>query len=299
MEGLGYLLALPRFEYFSPKTVEEACSLLDRYGREARLLAGGTDLLVAMKKGKEAPRYLIGIKALSDLDFIEYDGELLRIGALATLQSVADAPIIEEKFGLLATACKKVGTPQVRNMGTLVGNICNAGPSQDTAPSLLVLKARLKVVSSNGERVLPLDDFFRGPFETALEDGEMVTEVQIPTPPPRSAGCYRWMTKRTEVDETLVGVAVLVVADPTHERCEEARIALCSVAPTPFRARRAEALLRGKEISEGLLEEVGRTAAEETRPRGRAEYRKLLTSILVKKALTEAWENLKGQEVVS
>jgi len=279
MEGLGYLLALPRFEYFSPKTVEEACSLLERYGREARLLAGGTDLLVAMKKGKEAPRYLIGIKALSDLDFIEYDGELLRIGALATLQSVADAPIIKEKFGLLATACKKVGTPQVRNMGTLVGNICNAGPSQDTVPSLLVLP--------------------RGPFKTALEDGEMVTEVQIPTLPPRSAGCYRWMTKRTEVDETLVGVAVLVVADPTHERCEEARIALCSVAPTPFRARRAEALLRGKGISEGLLEEAGRAAAEETRPRGRAEYRKLLTSILVKKALTEAWENLKGQEVVS
>jgi len=128
MEGLGYLLALPRFEYFSPKTVEEACSLLERYGREARLLAGGTDLLVAMKKGKEAPRYLIGIKALSDLDFIEYDGELLRIGALATLQSVADAPIIKEKFGLLATACKKVGTPQVRNMGTWATSVMPVPP---------------------------------------------------------------------------------------------------------------------------------------------------------------------------
>ncbi|RLA75972.1 MAG: xanthine dehydrogenase family protein subunit M [Deltaproteobacteria bacterium] len=299
MEGLGYLLALPRFEYFSPKTLEEAWSLLERYGREAELLAGGTDLLVAMKKGKKSPRYLIGIKSLSELDFIEYDGELLRIGALATLQSVADASVVQERFGLLATACRKVGTPQVRNMGTLVGNICNAGPSQDTVPSLLVLGAKVKAVSSKGYRLIPLESFFRGPFETVLEDGEMVTEVQIPTPPPHSAGCYRWMTKRTTVDETLVGVAVLVVADPTYERCEDARIALCSVAPTPFRAKRAEALLRGKGIDEGLLEEVGRTAAEETRPRGRAEYRKLLTSLLVRKALTEAWKSLKGQEVVS
>lgn len=293
MQGLGYLLALPRFEYLSPKTVEDACSLLERYGREARILAGGTDLLVAMKKGKETPRYLIGIKAIADLDFIEYEGGLLKIGALATLQSVADAPVVKERFGLLGTACKKVGTPQVRNMGTLVGNICNAGPSQDTVPSLLVLEARLKVVSSKGERVLPLDDFFRGPFETALEDGEMVREVQVPTPPPHSAGCYRWVTKRTVVDETLVGVAVLMVADPAGEQCEEARIALCSVAPTPFRARRAEELLRGKRIDEGLLEEVGRTAAEETRPRSRAEYRKLLTSLLVKEALAEAWKELR------
>lgn len=291
---LGYLLTLPRFNYLAPRSIEEACSLLSQYRGKAKVLAGGTDLLVSMKKRQISPQYVVSIKAISGLDYIHYsqqDG--LKIGAMATLQSVASFPTIEDKFGLLATACNKVGTPQVRNMGTLGGNICNGGPSQDTIPSLLVLDARLKLVSLHGERIIPIDTFFISPFQTALGEAELLAEIQIPIPPPRSAGCYQWLTKITADDETLVGVAVLIASDSTGEICEDTKIGLCSVAPTPFRARRAEELLRGKKIEDKLVEEAAQVAADETRPRSRADYRRRMTSVLVKRAINEAWQSIK------
>ena len=292
--NLGYLLTLPRFNYLAPKTIDEACSLLDKYGGAARVIAGGTDLLVSMKKREISPQYIINIKAIPELDYIHYSHEDgLKIGALATLQSVASSSIVKDKFGLLATACKKVGTPQVRNMGTIGGNICNGGPSQDTVPSLLVLEAKLKLVSLQGERVVPVDSFFISPFQTALNQAELLTEIQIPTPPPRSNGCYQWLTKITAVDETLVGVAVLVTSDSAGGLCKDIRIGLCSVAPVPIRARQAEELLRGKKIEADLIEQVAQVAADETRPRSRANYRRRMTSLLVKRAINEAWQSIR------
>jgi len=291
---LSYLLTLPRFGYFAPTTIEEACSLLSQYGGKARVLAGGTDLLVSMKKGEIGPQYLVSIKDVSELDYINYsqqDG--LRIGAMATLEAVASSPVVNDRFGLLATACEKVGTPQVRNMGTIGGNICNGGPSQDTIPSLLVLEAKLKLVSPQGERIVPIDNFFIRPFETALSETELLTEIQIPVPPPLSAGCYRWLTKITADDETLVGVAVLIASRSKGGICQEARIGLCSVAPSPFRARRAEELLRGKKLENGVVEQAAQVAADETRPRSRADYRRRMTSVLVKRAISEAWQGIK------
>ena len=228
---LGYLLILPRFDYLAPSTVDEACSLLAQYKGKAKVLAGGTDLLVSMKKREANPQYLVSIKAIGGLDYIRYGPEEgLRIGAGTTLQSAAESPIIKDKFGLLATACSKVGTPQVRNMGTIGGNICNGGPSQDTIPSLLALDAKLRLVSLNGERMVPIDNFFVSPFQTALDEAELLAEIQVPTPPPRSAGGYHWLPKISAEDETLVGVAVLVTSDSSGELCNEIRIGLCSVA---------------------------------------------------------------------
>ena len=290
----GCLLILPRFDYLAPSTVNQACSLLDKYKGKARVLAGGTDLLLSMKKREVSPPYLVSIKAIPDLDYIRYNPEEgLRIGAGTTLQSVADSPVAKDKFGLLATACRKVGTPQVRNMGTIGGNICNGGPSQDTIPSLLALDAKLKLVNLHGERIMPVDAFFISPFKTALAEAELLTEIQIPCPPPRSAGGYYWLTKIAAKDETLVGVAVLVTSDSAVELCKEIRIGLCSVAPTPIRARQAEKLLRGKVIDDRLVEQAGQIAAEETRPRSRADYRRRITSLLVKQAISEAWQSIK------
>ena len=293
-----YLLRLPRFDYLAPKTINEACRLLSQYEGIAKIMAGGTDLLVSMRQKKITPSYVVNIKGIPKLDYIHYSKKHgLRIGALATLQSIAASPIIREKFGLLETACNKIGTPQVRNMGTIGGNICNGGPSQDSLPSLLALGARLKVVSLQRERIVPIDEFFIGPFQTALDPTELLTEIQIPTPPPGSAGCYQWLNKLNEVDETLIGVAVLMTTDSTGNVCRDIKIALCSVAPTPIRATRAEKVLHGQKIESKTIELAARVAAKETSPRSRAQYRRQMTRILVKRAIVDVWQKVKQPAV--
>lgn len=292
--NLGYLLTLPKFDYLEAQTIEEACSWLAKYKGKAKVIAGGTDLLVSMKKRELSPQYIINIKAIPDLDYIHYANEEgLSIGALTTLQSIADSPIIKDKFGLLATACNKVGTPQVRNMGTIGGNIANGGPSQDAIPSLLVLEAKLRLVSLSRERIMPIQDFFIAPFRTALNEAELLTEIRIPPSPPHSAGSYHWLTKITTDDETLVGVAVVMTADLASGLCQDIKIGLCSVAPTPIRAKQAEELLRGKRIEASLIEQVAKLATEETSPRSRADYRKRMTTVLVKRAINEVWQKIK------
>ena len=289
-----YLLRLPRFDYLAPKTINEACLLLSKYEGRAKIIAGGTDLLVSMRQKKITPGYVVNIKGIPKLDYIRYSQERgLRIGTLATLQSIVASAIIKERFGLLWTSCNKIGTPQVRNMGTIGGNICNGGPSQDSIPSLLVLGARLKVVSLQRERIVPIDEFFIGPFQTAFDQTELLTEIQIPTPPPGSAGCYQWLNKLNEVDETLVGVAVLMTADSTGNVCRDIKIGLCSVAPTPIRATRAERMLRGQKIESKAIELAARVAAEETSPHSRAQYRRQMTSVLVTRAIAHVWQKIK------
>jgi CO/xanthine dehydrogenase FAD-binding subunit len=293
---LNYLPRLARFNYLEPGSIKEACVLLDKYRDRARVLAGGTDLLVSMKRGKISPDFLINIKRVPALDYIYHDKQengLIRVGALSSLHSVASSPVINNEFGLLATACNKIGIPQVRNMGTIGGNICNAGPSQDSIPALLVLDARLRLVSLQGERIIPIDQFFVGPFQTALNDVELLTEIEIPKLPPRSDGCYRWLTKRTEADETLVGVAVLMSLDPTGNYCEDIKIGLCSVGPPGMRAKKAEVVLRDQAIGISCIEETAQVAASEAEPRSRANYRRQMTAILVKRSLSEVWQRIK------
>ena len=285
---------LKPFEYFEASTVEEAVQILSKYGNKASILAGGTDLVLSMRKREVTPQYVVYINNIPGLDYIQYEEkDGLKIGALATHQSIADSPIIRDKFGLLATACNKVGTPQVRNVGTIGGNVCKAGPSQDSPPALLVLDAKLKLVCSQGERIAPIDSFFTAPFQTAIKEAELLTEIQIPTPLPGSVGCYQWATKITTVDETLVGVAVLMSPDSASGLCKDIKIGLCSVAPTPMRAKRAEEMLRGKKIEDKLIEQAAQVAAEEARPRSRADYRRRMTRVLVQRAISETWQKIK------
>jgi carbon-monoxide dehydrogenase medium subunit len=284
---------LKRFEYIEPKTLEEALKMLSDFGHKGVVLAGGTDLLIAMKRRRVNPQYVVNIKSIPDLDYIQYHHEAgLRIGAVTTHSAIADSPVIMDKFSLLATACNKIGTPQVRNMGTIGGNICKAGPSQDTPPALLVLDARVRLVSLNGNRIVPMDEFFVGPFKTVLQETELLTDIQIPNPSPVSAGCYKWVTKTVVVDETLVGVAVLMTLGSADGVCADIKIALGSVAPTPMRARRAEEVLRGKRIDDRLIEQAAQVAAEETKPRSRADYRRKMTTALVREAIEEAWQRI-------
>lgn len=277
---------MPRFEYFAPAGLEEALSLLSRFRGGARLLAGGTDLIVRMRERKDTPNCLVSLGNVAGLDYIQPSDGRLRIGAMTTHQAIAASAVVRDRYRLLAAACGKVGTPQIRNMGTIGGNLCNAGPSADSAPALLALDARVRLASAAGQREVPLGEFLAGPFQTAIAPDEVLTEVVIPPLPPRAASSYKWLTKVTAVDETLAGVAVVLVMEA--QIVADIRIALCSVAPAPFRARRAEAVLRGRQISNALVEEAAAVVAQESRPRSRPEYRRKMSAVLTRRAIEDA-----------
>lgn len=284
-------MALPRFEYLAAQTVAEACSLLSQYGKAAEIIAGGTDLLVKMKERELPPQYLVGLKGITDLDYIDYDEvDGLRIGALTSNDSIAGSVVIRERFGLLSEAAAKMGTPQIRNMGTIGGNLCNAAPSADTAPPLIALGAKVKLVSSKGERTILLEEFFTGPGETVLQIDELLTEIQVPKQIPGTRGVYLKLFPRGAVDIAAVGVAVLLILGE-EGACSDAKIVLGAVAPTPMRATRAEAVIKGKQDKNEVIGEVAETASEEARPisdvRCSADYRREMVKVLTRRALVQ------------
>jgi CO/xanthine dehydrogenase FAD-binding subunit len=287
------LRSLPDFEYFAPKDVREACRLLKEHDGRAKVMAGGTDLLVHMKHRTVVPQYVIGLKHLPDLGYIEYNEDRgLRIGTLATHQSVAENPLIKERFGALGAACSKVGTPQIRSMGTVGGNLCNGSPSSDSAPPLIALNAAVKLQGLEGERVIPLEAFFVGPGETTLRAGEILTEIQVPSPSLQTQLAYMKLPARTAVDMAAVSAAVFVTLDSKNEICHDIRIVLGAVAPTPLRARRAEEVLKRKKIEDTLIQQAARLASEEAQPisdiRSSADYRKEMVKVLTKQAIRQA-----------
>lgn len=284
------LMVLPKFDYFSCKTIEEACSFLSKYKGEAQVLAGGTDLLVKMKHRQIAPSYLIDIKRVPDLNYIRHDeDEGLRIGALTTIQAIKNSPFIKKKFSVLNQAANVLGTRQVRNLATLGGNLCNASPAAECAPALLTLEARAKIVGLRGERTFPLEEFFVGPGQTVLQNHEILAELQLPSVPVHTGGVYlKHSTRR--IDVAIVGVSVVITLD--GPKCQDIKIALGAVGPIPFRAKKAEDLLRGQELSEEMLEKVAQAASDESFPiddiRGYTDYRKSMVTALVKEGIKQA-----------
>ena len=283
---------LPRFEYVQPNSIDEALYLLATHKGEAKLIAGGTDLLPKMKRREiKSPKYVIDIKGLPDLEYIKYDDkEGLSIGALTTIHAIETSPVIEQRFSILAQAASTMAAPQVRNRGTVAGNICNAVPSADSAPPLLALEARLTLMSHKGERIMKIEDFFTGPNETVLTGEELLAEIRIPPLPPNSRGAYLKLTPRRSMDLATVGVAAVVIRE--DGLCKDIRIALGAVAPTPIRAKRAEEIIRGQRFSDKLIEKTAQTAAEESRTiddhRASADYRREMVQVLVSRAINQA-----------
>jgi CO/xanthine dehydrogenase FAD-binding subunit len=237
------------------------------------------------------PDYLISIGGISELDYIKYDESSgLRIGVLANIVNIADSPLVRSKFNLLAQAASMLGSPSIRNQATLGGNLCNAAPSADTAPPLLVLGAKVKIVGVDGEKVVPLEDFFTGPGQTILGSNHLFTEIQIPNLLPHSGGVYLKQTRSQGADLALVGVAVLVVMEGKIIR--DVKIALGAVAPTPIRAKKAEEILKGKKLDDPILEACSRAAVNEAKPiddvRSSADYRRKLVAVLTKRAMIQA-----------
>jgi carbon-monoxide dehydrogenase medium subunit len=293
------LRSLPEFEYMAPKDLNEACSLLQRHGARAKVMAGGTDLLMAMKQRILTPRYVIGLKHVPDLDRVSYkEGQELKLGPLVTHQSIVDNPVIRERFGALWTACSKVGTPNIRNMGTIGGNVCNAAPSADSAPPLIAYNAVVKVMGVAGERSLPLEAFFVGPGKTALQTGEMLVEIDVPCLVPHSGLVYVKLPARSAVDIAAVGVAACITLDAKNDTCRDVRIVLGAVAPTPIRVRRAEETMRGEKITDIVIQKAAQVASEESRPisdvRSSAKYRTEMVNVLMKQAIRQALAQAKS-----
>jgi carbon-monoxide dehydrogenase medium subunit len=287
-------MPLPPFTYLAPRTLQEACALLAEHGERARLMAGGTDLIIRLRHRAVAPAFVIGLRNVPGLDHVRFDARGgLVIGAAATLAQVAEHPEVRHHYPALATSAGRTATVLIRNMGTVAGNLCNAAPSADNAPPLLVYGARLTLAHPGGERILAVEEFFRGPGLTALETGEILKEIHLPPPSAQAGSHYEKISARGKVDIAAVGVAALVERDDSGA-CRRVRMALGAVAPVPMRARGAERVLEGKAPSPELLEEAAETAAGECSPisdvRASASYRRLMVRVLAGRALRASLE---------
>lgn len=287
-------------DYFEPKTVGEAVSLLAKYGAEAKIIAGGTDMLVDMKY-KEEPGCLINIKKIPGLSSIQENGGSLRIGALTTIRDVETNALVRDKLTVLWESSHQFASLQIRNTATIGGNICRASPSGETLAPLLVLEAKGKCVSADGEKTEPFSSLFQGPGKTSLGSKGLLTAIDVPYPAAGSKSVYLKHAVRGAMDIAMVGVAVLVTPDATKNSIQDVRIGLGAVAPTPIRATKTEALLRGKPLSTALIKEAAAMAATESSPiddqRSSAENRRWIVDALTRRGLTQTWKAATGKEV--
>ncbi len=282
------------FEYFEPSSVSEAVSLLAGYKDEAKVIAGGTDLLVEMKQGHIRPKYVIDIKAIPGLDYIDYDSQKgLRIGAMTTIRTLEKSAELRQRYPAISQAARVLGSVSVRNVATLGGNLCNAAPSADTAPGLIGLSARAKIAGPDGERQVLLEDFFTGLGRTVLKTGEILIEIQVPAPPPDTRGVYIKYGIRGTSDLPIVGVAAVLTLEPENKVCQDIKIVLGNVAPTPVRARRAEEAIRRKQMDDVAILNCAQAASDEARPRAgsiraSADYKKAMVKVFTEQAVRTA-----------
>ena len=287
-------------DYFEPKTVGEALSVLAQHGAEAKVIAGGTDVMVDIKF-KEEPGSLVNIKKLPGMTGIKENGGSLRIGALTTIRDLETSALIREKVPVLWEAAHQFASLQVRNTATIGGNICRASPSGETLAPLLVLEATGKCAFSDGEKDQPFTSFFQGPGKSVLGATGLLTEIDVPYPAAGSKSVYLKHAVRGAMDIAMVGVAVQITPDAGKNTIQDVRIGLGAVAPTPIRAPKTEALLRGKPLTAALLKEAAALAGSESSPisdqRSSGEYRRWIVEALTRRGLEQTWKAATGKEV--
>jgi len=291
-----------RFELLLPRSLPEALEMKKTHGEKAGVLAGGTDLLVLLKDQKLKAEVVMSLSGIRELNFIRDEKERgVTLGALATHGSVAASPIIRQQFPDLAEACFQVSCVQIQNLGTVGGNLCNASPAADAAPPLLLADAILILASTRGERSVSIHDFFLAPRQTVLKPDEILKEIFIPEVSGRRGATYLKLGRRRAMEIAIVGVGVAVHLNGSDQVASKCRIALGSVAPTPLRARKAEGILTGQEITDQLIEEAAEVAAKEASPisdiRGGAEYRLDMIRVLCRRAARAALARAQGKQV--
>jgi CO/xanthine dehydrogenase FAD-binding subunit len=294
------LKRLKPFSYFEPATIAEAIEILTEKGGGAYPLAGGTDLLVRMKKGEIKPSTLVNLKGIPGLAQVEKEPEKgLHIGALAKISDIEHSFWARSDYPLLAEAAGLLGSPAIRNLGTLGGNIGRASPASDMVPSLIVLRARVFVQGSREKRELDVESFFKGPGSTILAFGEIIPSVLLPSVAPQSGAAYLKLGIREGMECALAGVAAFLTLSGRDHEVQDARVALAAVAPIPMRAKRAEGVLLSGSLSKERIREAARVAAEESNPvsdmRASASYRKEMVKVLASRALEMALQRAQGR----
>ena len=287
-------------DYFEPKTVNEALSLLAKYGEQAKVIAGGTDVMVDIKY-KEEPGCLVNIKKIPGLGTIQENGGSLRIGPLVTIHEMETNNLVRDRLPVLWESCHQFASLQIRNTATIGGNICRASPSGETLAPLLVLEAKAKLAFSEGEKTEAFASFFQGPGKSSIGSKGLLTEIDVPYPAQGSRGVYLKHAVRGAMDIAMVGVAILVTPDAAKNSLQDVRIGLGAVAPTPMRATKTEAMLRGKSLNAALVKEAAAMAAAESSPisdqRSSAENRRWIVEALTRRGLQQSWQGATGKEV--
>ena len=279
-----------RFEYYAPASLDEAFEILERYGDEAKVLAGGQSLIPLMKLRFASPRALVDINGLEGLESIEQNGAL-SIGALVRHKDCERSDALAGRYGVLGDAAPQISDPIVRNRGTVVGSLTHADPQGDWGSALLAIGAQLEVVSSGGSRTIPLDELFQGPFTTSLQPNEIATSVQVPDPGANAGGTYLKLERKVG-DYATAGVAVHLSFD--NGTVARAGIALTGVGPRNFRAESAEAALAGAELNDETIKAAAELAAEAAQPRsderGSADYKRSVVRVFTERGLRKAAE---------
>jgi CO/xanthine dehydrogenase FAD-binding subunit len=302
---MTYLRRLPKFEFVSPDSLAEVCALTaDASAGEVMLLAGGTDAILQMRRRERTPRRVIGLKGVPELDFVrEQDDGSLAIGAMTSLQTLLSAPLVRQRYGVLSETAAQIGGRELRNVATVGGNIAGALPCADMPPALMTLGARVRLSSRRGDRWVPLEEFFPEFGRTVALEGELLTEIRLPRPAPNSAGSYLKFHDRQSMDMTVVGVSAFVVRDLETQSVRDIRLAYANSGPTVFRARQAEAVLRGCTMSEEGLDASAAVACQVSNPRtswrANADYRRELIRSLTKRAIRQAWQKAVPGEATS
>ena len=288
---------IPRsFEYFSPRTLDEAIALLQKLGPDAKLLSGGQSLVPMMKLRLVSPEYIVDINRIPGLDYISESDGHLKIGALAREHQLESSETVKTKFPILADTAKVIADPLVRSQATVCGNLAHGDPANDHPATMLALGATIVATGPGGQRQIPIEDFFPGLFTTALEPEEILTEIRVPVPPPKSGGAYLKLERKVG-DFATAGVAVQIELDDAGV-CTRAGLGLTNVGMTPIKAKQAESFLTGKKLDDATIQEAAKLAASESQPmddiRGSADYKRDLVRVLTVRALTRAQDRAKG-----
>lgn len=282
------------FDYQAPRSIDEVLALLKAHGDDARVIAGGTALVTMMRQRLVRPEKLISLRDVAGLGGIESAQGEVRLGALVTHREAEVSPLANERLPVLAETYRHVATVRIRHMATVGGSLAHADPNQDPPVTLMALDAKVQIRRAGGQREVPVSAFFRDYYETVLEPDELITAVSVRPLPAASGAAYVKFLPRSADDYATVAVAATVTVEADGERCREARIALGSVAPTPLRAKAAEAMLAGEKLGERLLSAVGEAAKGAANPlsdhRGSAAYKREMTAVMTGRALTQAWE---------
>jgi len=287
-------------EYYFPASAQEAVYILQEFKGEARLIAGGTDLMLQLREKKQKIKALVDMRNISELQFIREEEGWIKIGSLTTHQQLASSDLLRDHAKVLAEAAQSIGSPQIRNIATIGGNVVNAQPAADTSIALLALNAQARILTAQGEVVKPVSDLFRGPGQSAVDaTKEIVISFEFPVPGENESTAFERHAQRRALALPILNVGVWVRLDDSKRKFEDVRIAVGPMAPVPFRAANAEKELKGSSLTSVALKKAGETAVSEVNPRdslrGSAAYRRQMVKVFLRRALLRAVHDLGGE----